>query len=325
MTIHRTADAMRSIAILLLFVAELPVLRAQVPTRKQPELTEGSRLAVPGGRIWYRLTGTGAGTPVVLLHGGPGNPSVYLKSLEALGNERIVVRYDQLGAGYSDVVHDTSVFTIPHYVQELELLRRHLGVDRVHLYGHSWGATLAVEYYRAHPSHVTSMILAGETLDLPAFAANVRRIFAEMPESLSRAVRQRSAGEAYDTVAMQAAMRRFRSHFAHSPVAAEADTLARLSNPEISNYMNGTSPFAPTGTLRQYDATPFLRQIKVPVLFIVGEFDVAGPDNIRRHASVTPNSKLVVIPKAGHHTQWDDLSATLAAVRSFLREVESRP
>ena len=314
---------MRTIVISLLFVAELPVLQAQLPSRPRPELTEGSRLAVPGGHIWYRVIGKGDGTPVVLLHGGPGNPSVYLKSLEVLGDERIVVRYDQLGAGYSDVVHDTSVFNIPHYVQELELLRRHLGVDRLHLYGHSWGATLAVEYYRAHSDHVTSLILAGETLDLPAFAANVRRIFAEMPDPLSRAVRQRAAGEPYDTVAMQAAMRRFRSHFAHSPVAAEADTLARLTNPEIANYMNGTSPFAPTGTLRQYDATPFLKQIKVPVLFIVGEFDVSGPDNIRRHASITPNSKLVVIPNAGHHTQWDDLPATLAAVRSFLRDVES--
>lgn len=92
----------------------------------------------------------------------------------------------------------------------------------------------------------------------------------------------------------------------------------------IPHYMNGTSPFEPTGTLRQYDATPLLKAIKVPVLFIAGDVDVAGPDNIRRHASITPNSRLVIIPNAGHHTQWDNLSATLAAARSFLRDVESR-
>ena len=142
---------MRSSALLLPLVAYSSVLRAQNTTQNRPVPTDGSRLAVPGGQIWYRVVGRGSGTPVILLHGGPGNPSVYLKSLEALGDERVVVRYDQLGAGYSDVVHDTALFNIPHFVEELEQLRRHLALDRVHLYGHSWGATLAVEYYRAHP------------------------------------------------------------------------------------------------------------------------------------------------------------------------------
>jgi proline iminopeptidase len=102
------------------------------------------------------------------------------------------------------------------------------------------------------------------------------------------------------------------------------DTLSRLLNPEIANYMLGTSPFEASGTLRQYDATPFLSQIRVPVLFLVGEFDVAGPEIVKHHASLTPGARLVVIPNAGHHTQWDNAPATLAAVRSFLRDVDTR-
>jgi proline iminopeptidase len=315
---------MRTTALMLLLVAPISALRPQDTVLTRRALTNGSRLGVPGGQIWYRAVGGGRGTPVILLHGGPGNPSVYLKSLEALADERLVVRYDQLGAGYSDVVHDTSLFNIKRFVEELELLRRQLALERVNLYGHSWGATLALEYYRAHPRHVASLTLASETLDLPAFAANVRRLFAEMPDSLSRAVRLRAAGQPYDSGAFQAAMANFRSHFQRAPVRAEMDTLMKLQNPEIAAYMNGTSPFTPTGTLRQYDATPFLSQVRVPVLFTVGEFDVAGPENVKRHASLTPGARLVVIPGAGHHTQWDNLPATLAAVRSFLRDVDSR-
>jgi proline iminopeptidase len=315
---------MRTTALVLLLVAPVCALRAQDTTAIRPALTNGSRLAVPGGEIWYRIVGGGSSTPVILLHGGPGNPSVYLKSLEALGDERVVVRYDQLGAGYSDVVHDTALFNTRHFVEELELLRRYLGRDRVHLYGHSWGAILALEYYRAYPAHVASLTLAGETLDIPAFAANVRGLFQAMPDSLSRAVRLRAAGAPYDSTAFQTAMKEFRSHFTRSPVPAERDTLGRLTNPEIAAYMLGTSPFTPSGTLRQYDATPFLGQVKVPVLFIVGEFDVAGPEIVRHHASLTPGARFVVIPNAGHHTQWDNAPATLAAVRSFLRDVDSR-
>jgi proline iminopeptidase len=315
---------MRPTALVLLLVAPVCALREQDTTATRLALTNGSRLAVPGGEIWYRVVGGGSGTPVILLHGGPGNPSVYLKALEALGDERVAVRYDQLGAGYSDAVHDTALFNIHHFVEELELLRRHLGLDRVHLYGHSWGAILAFEYYRAYPEHVASLTLAGETLDIPAFAANVRGLFQAMPDSLSRAVRLRAAGAPYDSTAFQAAMKEFRGHFTRSPVPAERDTLARLTNPEIAAYMLGTSPFTPSGTLRQYDATPFLSRVKVPVLFIVGEFDVAGPEIVRHHASLTPGARFVVIPNAGHHTQWDNAPATLGAVRSFLRAVDSR-
>lgn len=311
-------------ALVLLLVAPVCPLLAQNPAATGPALTNGSRLAVPGGEIWYRVVGGGSGTPVILLHGGPGNPSVYLKSLEALGDERVAVRYDQLGAGYSDVVHDTALFNIHHFVEELELLRRHLSLDRMHLYGHSWGAILALEYYRAYAEHVASLTFAGETLDIPAFAANVRALFQAMPDSLARAVRLRAAGAPYDSSAFQAAMQEFRGHFTRSPVPAEQDTLRRLTNPEIAAYMLGTSPFTPSGTLRQYDATPFLSRVKVPVLFIVGEFDVAGPEIVRRHASLTPGARFVVIPNAGHHTQWDNTPATLAAVRSFLRDVDAR-
>jgi proline iminopeptidase len=314
---------MRPTALVLLLVAPVCAPRAQDTTAIRPALTNGSRLGVPGGEIWYRVVGGGSGTPVILLHGGPGNPSVYLKSLEALGDERVVVRYDQLGAGYSDVVHDTTLFNIRHFVAELDLLRQNLALDRVHLYGHSWGAILALEYYRAYPQHVASLTLAGETLDVPGFAANVRGLFQAMPESMYRAVRLRAAGSPYDSTAFQAAMAEFRSHFTRTPVRAEMDTLGRLLNPEIAAYMLGTSPFAPSGTLRQYDATPYLSQVSVPVLFIVGEFDVAGPEIVRHHASLTPGARFVVIPNAGHHTQWDNAPATLAAVRAFLRDVDS--
>lgn len=315
---------MRPTALVLLLVAPVCALRAQNPAATGPALTNGSRLAVPGGEIWYRVVGGGSGTPVILLHGGPGNPSVYLKSLEVLADERVTVRYDQLGAGYSDVVRDTALFNIPHFVAELELLRRHLAFDRVHLYGHSWGATLALEYYRAYPQHVASLTLASETLDIPTFFANVRGLFMAMPDSMARAVRLRASGGPYDSTAFQAAMKEFRTHFTRSPVRAEMDTLGRLTNSEVAGYMLGTSPFAPSGTLREYDATPFLSQVKVPVLFIVGEFDVAGPEIVRRHASLTPGARFVVIPNAGHHTQWDNTPATLAAVRSFLRDVDAR-
>src|SRR5690242_4613650 len=156
-----------------------------------------SKLAVPGGRIWYKVSGSGTATPVILLHGGPGYSSYYLKSLDSLGTDRKVVRYDQLGGGKSDPFTDTTQFTIAHFVRELDSLRAALGFDRVHLYGHSWGTILGFEYYRAYPQHVASLTLASAALDIPAWERNARRLIRTLSDSAQRAIRVREAEQKF--------------------------------------------------------------------------------------------------------------------------------
>lgn len=308
--------------ILLSFVAVAFPLSSAAPAA-QSIRTDGSHLAVPGGRIWYRVVGDGTGTPLILVHGGPGISSVYLTSMEALGDERPVVRYDQLGAGRSDVVTDTSLFTIRRFVEELETLRRHLALDRVHLYGHSWGSIVVMEYYRAHPEHVASLTLASEVLDTQAFFGNMRRLVSQMPDSMIQARRLQEEGQPYDTVAYRAGARWMNRHTTLKPVRAEAETLASTVNDAIATYMNGTSLFKPDGTLRDYDSTPLLRKVTVPVLFTVGEFDFVSPDSVKRLARATPGARFAMIPGAAHMMQWDNAPANNDAVRSFLREVDA--
>src|SRR3954470_13840449 len=107
-------------------------------------------LPIRGGRIWYKRSGTRTGTPMVLLHGGPGAGSYYLKPFEAIGDDRPVIRYDQLGAGKSTRLTDTTLMNIPRFVEELDSLRRALAIDKWFLNGQSWGTVLALEYYKAH-------------------------------------------------------------------------------------------------------------------------------------------------------------------------------
>ncbi len=93
-------------------------------------------IPVPGGRVFYRIIGQDAtGVPLLALHGGPGIPHDYLEPLEALADERPVVFYDQLGCGGSDRPGDLSLYTLPRFVEELAVVRRELGLERVHLLG----------------------------------------------------------------------------------------------------------------------------------------------------------------------------------------------
>ena len=94
-------------------------------------------LPVTGGKIWYKVSGTETGTPVILVHGGPVMSIFYLKSVKGLGVDRRAVRYDQLGAGKSDRTTDAMLMVIPRYVDELNSLRRALKYDKMFRNGNS--------------------------------------------------------------------------------------------------------------------------------------------------------------------------------------------
>lgn len=292
-------------------------------TASAPGAREGM-LAVPGGRIWYRVLSGGAGTPVILLHGGPGFSSIYMKSLEALAEDRPLVRYDQLGGGKSDGLADTTAFTIPHFVAELDSLRASLGYGRVHLLGHSWGTILAVEYYRAHPEHVASLVLGSAALDIPVWERHARALVGTLSDSSQRAIRRAEAAHTYDAAGYQAALVEFYDKYVwRQPVKADLDSLLATVNQAMYNYMQGPSEFTITGTLKTYDVTSFLPTIRVPVLYTVGEFDEADPVTIRRFASLTPGAQVVVLSGAAHITMWDAPAENVRAVRAFLRAADS--
>ena len=283
-----------------------------------------ARLAVDGGHIWYRVVGSGNATPVILLHGGPGYSSFYMRSLERLSADRRVVRYDQLEAGKSDKITDTALFNIPHFVRELDSLRSHLGYDKVHIVGHSWGTILGLEYYRAHPEHVTSLTLMSSAIDIPTWEKNANRLVKTLPDSLQKAIATRSAEKNYKAPDYEAAIGEFYGRYVwRRPVKAELDSLMSTVNEGIYNYMQGPSEFTITGTLKTYDATPFLKSVKVPVLFTVGEFDEADPPTVKRQSQMTPAAKYAVIPGAAHIVQWDNPDETNRVVRDFLKSVDS--
>jgi proline iminopeptidase len=298
---------------------------AEAPASAPASLPAGEAyLAEPAGRIWYKVSGTGAGTPVILLHGGPGYSSFYLKAFEELGDDRPVVRYDQLGGGKSDRIADTTLFTIDYFVSELDSLRAHLGYARVHLLGHSWGTILAVEYYRVHPEHVASLTLASAALDIPTWERNAKRLVGTLSDSSRRAIRVREAEGKFDAPDYQAALGEFYSRYVwRHPVEADLDSLMKTVNENIYNYMQGPSEFTITGTLKRYDGTAGLRKVKVPTLFTVGEFDEADPATIRRFARMTPGARVVVLRGAAHLTPWDAREESIRTERAFLRAADS--
>jgi pimeloyl-ACP methyl ester carboxylesterase len=162
---------------LLLPLALLALVGCSTP-RLQPR--EG-HVAVPGGQVWFKIVGSGPGTPLLPLHGGPGAPSHCLDRLGQLGDERPVIFYDQLGCGRSDRPSDTNLWRVERFVEELAAVRRSLGLKRVHLFGHSWGTMLATDYLLTRPRAVRSMTLASPCLSAPRFVGDASELRAQLP------------------------------------------------------------------------------------------------------------------------------------------------
>ena len=108
--------------------------------------------------VYDAVGGTDA---VVLLHGGPGCPD-YLAPVAALLPELRTVRFDQRGAGRSRATNGS--YTVGDHLDDIEAVRRHLGIERWHVFGHSWGGVLAQLYAAAHADRVRSLLLCNSGL-----------------------------------------------------------------------------------------------------------------------------------------------------------------
>jgi proline iminopeptidase len=280
----------------------------------------------PVGRIWYRVVGSGPGTPLLLLHGGPGAPSYYLKPLAALADERPVIFYDQLGAGHSDQVSDTTLWKTERFVQEIEALRKALNLTEIHLLGHSWGTILGAEYLFTRPSGVRSVIFASPALSMNRWVQDTDSLRHLLPDSVQAVIDQHEAAGTFEDPAYQEATMLFYQQFLarKQPWSADIDSTFSQMNPSLYGYMNGPSEFTITGTLKEYDATPRLGELALPTLFTTGEFDEATPATVRYYHSLVPGSQLAIIEDSGHLTMHDAPERNVAVVRDFLRQVEGQ-
>lgn len=290
---------------------------------KGPPPGEG-QVAVPGGRVWYRVVGDGPGIPLVIVHGGPGASSYYLASLARLGVDRPVVFYDQLGAGRSDQPSDTTLWRIERFMAELDSLRRHLHLREVHLLGHSWGTMLATDYMLAKPTGVRSLILASPALSAARWEADADTLIATLPDSIQQAIAVHEADGSYAAPAYQTAVEVFYSRFLTLRGGPDVDSTFAHFGADLYGYMWGPSEFTATGTLRTYDRTTRLDELHLPVLYTAGEFDEARPSTVAYYQSLTPGAEFSLIPGSAHLTTIDAPEAFADTVRRFLRDVERR-
>ena len=279
---------------------------------------------VTGGKVWYKIVGSGTATPLLLLHAGPGAPSSYLKPLEQLADERPIIFYDQLGSGNSDRPSDQTLWRIERFVEELAQLRNALGLKQVHILGHSWGTMLAVDYMLTKPSGVVSLILASPCLSVPKWIEDANMYRSALPKETQKILRQHEeAGTTDSEEYFNAIMEFYKRHVCRlDPWPAEVENAFSQLNMDVYRTMWGPSEFYATGTLKDYDRTGQLSEIIVPTLFTAGRHDEATPKTTAWYQSLVPNSKLEIFEDASHITMFEKPNQYCQVVKDFLNGKE---
>ena len=287
-------------------------------------------VATPAGEfsVWTKRVGNNPDLKVLLLHGGPAVPSTYWECVDsffpAAGIEYYY--YDQLGTYRSDQPDDDRLWTTERYVDEVEQVRRALGLDSSNfvLMGHSWGGVLAIEYALAHQEHLKGLVISNMMSSIPAYNDYARRVLmpAMDPEKLARVRSLEAAGDVtnpeYESLLHEI---HYVHHVLRRPVVEWPDPVQRAfahANQHIYTLMQGPSELGASGRLVEWERTEDLARIDVPALVVGARHDTMDPDFLEMMARRLPQGRSHICPEGSHMAMYDDQDDYFAAVIDFL-------
>jgi proline iminopeptidase len=273
------------------------------------------------GEVFFQRSGDQAGIPLVCVHGGPGFTSYYLEPLCVLSAQMPVITYDQAGCGRSRREGPRKVFTIDGFVDELEDLRRELGIEKMNLLGHSFGGLIIGEYALRYPERVERLVFACVSIDIPRWVEDGRRLIGKLSLMQRMLLREGERSGATSSPEYLAALGAYyRKHIygcEHIPEAirraeAEADS-------QTYQIVWGTNELVVNGLVKDYTLAPRLSSLHCPCLFMCGRFDEATPEAHEYFASLIHGAEAHVFEKSAHHPFATEPEESIRVVSEFLR------
>lgn len=287
-------------------------------------------IPVKGGKIWYKVLGNGPGTPLIVVHGGPGSRSCGgIDAYELMGDERPVVLFDQLESGNSDRPNDTTLWKLPYFVDQVQAVVDHLGYEKFHLLGSSWGGAIVTEYMLTqNTDHVSSLILAGPLVSTPLWIKDAKILVSQLSQPVQDTIKKYEQLGEYTNANYLAATDTFYANFLSRkqwPPQPDpnCDTVPGF-NTKIYNYMWGPTEFTATGTLKNFDRLDQLSEIEKPTLVIVGDHDEVRVETAEFIQSKIKGAELAIVPHSGHGKTTDNPESYTQQIGEFLNKVEGK-
>ena len=286
-------------------------------------------------KVWTKRVGNNPKMKILLLHGGPGAThelySCFDGFLPAAGIEYIY--YDQLGSYYSDRPSDTSLWRTDRFVEEVEQVRKALGLDKNNFYllGQSWGGILAMEYAFKYQDNLKGLIISNMMASIPKYNAYAQEVLGpQMDPEVFAEIQKIEAAEdftnpRYNELLFQ---HHYTEHILRKPLDQWPEAINRTFNhlnPEVYIHMQGYSEFGITGdaTLKEWDVEKRLKEIEVPTLVIGGKHDTMDPEHMEWMSTQVQKGRYLFCSNGSHLSQYDDQDTYIKGIIKFVNDVDA--
>ena len=279
-------------------------------------MEEGFAVADDGARLWFAVEG--AGTPFVLCHGGPGLWDYLQPLARPLCDTARVIRWEQHGCGRSEL---RGPYSLERFTADLDQLRAHLGYDRWIVGGHSWGATLALQYTLAEPARVEALVyLSGVGLGRAWNAVYHERADLRLSDA------QRLRRDELELLDRTPAEEHEYRTLCWAPDYADPSTAfelaaAEAASPFAANYECNDVLNAESKTWEEDDLIARCRRLDVPALILHGAEDTRPVWAVDSLVAALPRSELRIIPRAGHLPWVEAPNEVEHAIGNFIQDL----
>jgi len=279
--------------------------------------------------VWTKKFGDNPNVKILLLHGGPAMGCEYMECFESflppMGWE--MYEYDQLGAYRSDHPDDDTLWTTERYVEEVEQVRKALGMNKDNFYiiGNSWGGILGMEYALKYQENLKGLIVSNMQGSIPDYAKYNGVLRSQMrPTLLDSLDAFEAKGDFKNPVYMDLVVKEYYTkHICRLPEWPEPlNRCFTHLNEHIYVLMQGPSEFKVGGRLLTWDIMDQLNTIKTPTLMIGAKYDTMDPAAMEAMSKLVQKGRYLYCPEGSHLSMWDDQKNYYPGIIEFIKDVD---
>ncbi len=286
-------------------------------------------VSTPAGdfKVWTKQVGNNPDIKVLLLHGGPGCSHEYLECFDSFFPQKGIeyFYYDQLGSFFSDNPNDTSLWHLDRFVDEVEQVRKALGLNKnnFYLFGHSWGGILALEYALKYQKNLKGLIISNMMCSIPKYNEYAENVLAkQLPPDVLAEIKKYEKAKEYDNPRYMELLEKYfyPQHLMRLKEYPEpASRGYNHCNVTVYTLMQGPSEFKGSGRLLNWDRSADLKKITVPTLTIGAKYDTMDPEYMKWMSTQVQNGSYVYCPNGSHSAMYDDQEVYFKGLIDFIK------
>lgn len=292
--------------------------------------TGGKYYTVNGAKLWVVIVGKG--DPLIIIPGGPGNCHLPYRNLDSLTiNSNIqVIYFDPFGRGKSDTAKNVKEYTLERDVEDIEGLRKAMGLTKINLLGHSYGSLVSQGYAIKYPQNLSHLIIANGFHSNLMWQANddnsnheIKTNYPEVWDELM-AIRKEGAVSSDENHQSIYSKVPYGFLYAYNPtnfvLRNKTKSYPHPQNSKLYYQMVGADgDFIVGNDIGTFDFRKKLKDLKMPILIIAGRYDrVAIPRMQVEYKTFCPQAKFVMFEKSGHNPQVEEPAEYFPLIKNFL-------